>query len=184
MNEAEKIVQLEKARDLALRAHGDQKYGDKPYMYHVESVVKLVDEYFRYGYQHKIVAYLHDVPEDTDVNVCDIRKEFGDKIANWVSLLTDCDGANRKERKRLTNQKLKSAGLHLLMGLNVKILDRMANTLESINTKNKSKFKMYDKEYVEFKDAVSRDENKILVDDLDEIMKRGRKLFNENKLKP
>lgn len=33
-----------KARDFAIKWHGDQKYGDKPYVYHLDQVAEIVSK--------------------------------------------------------------------------------------------------------------------------------------------
>jgi len=53
---------IEKSRDYAITAHGEQKYGDKPYIHQLEAVVKILEPY---GSEAKLIGYLHDVAEDT-----------------------------------------------------------------------------------------------------------------------
>jgi (p)ppGpp synthase/HD superfamily hydrolase len=51
-------------RDLALRYHGEQRYGDHPYGVHLDAVVEILREY---GHEALVPAgYLHDTLEDTD----------------------------------------------------------------------------------------------------------------------
>jgi (p)ppGpp synthase/HD superfamily hydrolase len=60
--------QLELAEDIARLAHKDQKRFDgKPYITHVERVVASV-----YTYDEKVIAWLHDVMEDTDIDSGDL----------------------------------------------------------------------------------------------------------------
>jgi (p)ppGpp synthase/HD superfamily hydrolase len=42
--------------------------------------------------EEKVVGYLHDTVEDTDVTVEEIRTVFGDEIADAVALMTHADG--------------------------------------------------------------------------------------------
>jgi (p)ppGpp synthase/HD superfamily hydrolase len=77
-----------RALDFARKAHGDQKYGDQPYMYHVEQVVSTAAQ-FGGSVTEQIVAALHDVLEDTEVTGLQIAKEFGPDIANLVTLLSN-----------------------------------------------------------------------------------------------
>lgn len=34
----------ERAREFAIQAHGDQRYGDRPYVEHLSAVVEVLDE--------------------------------------------------------------------------------------------------------------------------------------------
>jgi (p)ppGpp synthase/HD superfamily hydrolase len=142
---------VEKAREFAIRAHGDQKYGDKPYVYHLDAVANLVTEF---GPVYQAAAYLHDILEDTKVTSDEIRKEFGDDITEAVILLTDEPGRNRKERKAKTNQKL--AATDNKVALVVKAADRLANMEESAKDPSSGKLDMYIKEYNDFAKAVYR----------------------------
>ncbi|MCI5143160.1 MAG: bifunctional (p)ppGpp synthetase/guanosine-3',5'-bis(diphosphate) 3'-pyrophosphohydrolase, partial [Candidatus Electrothrix sp. ATG1] len=81
-----------KARKFALKHHGEQKYGKHPYKVHLDAVAELVQ---KYGETAIIIAYLHDVVEDTEVNLDDIKKEFGELIADCVAVLTDEPGKDR-----------------------------------------------------------------------------------------
>ena len=76
------------ARLIARLAHRGQK--DKSgadYFSHPEAVAAMLDEP-----EEKIVGYLHDTVEDTEVTIPEIREVFGDRIADAVALLTHADG--------------------------------------------------------------------------------------------
>ncbi len=72
---------LTDARSFAIAAHGEQMYGDQPYVFHLDAVVELLAPF---GNQAQIAGYLHDVVEDTDVSLQKVREEFGDRIADCV----------------------------------------------------------------------------------------------------
>ena len=112
------------ARDFAIAAHGDQKYGLDPYSVHLDAVAALASTF---GEDAQVIGYLHDVVEDTPVKIDVVREQFGDKIAACVSLLTDEPGVNRKERKARTNAKLQAVSTELNLALVVKAADRLAN---------------------------------------------------------
>jgi (p)ppGpp synthase/HD superfamily hydrolase len=139
------------AREFAILHHGDQKYGEHPYVYHLDQVAALLD-----NDTEKALAYLHDIREDTKVTYEEIVAKFGYFIADCVEFLTDCQGANRKERKKLTNEKLSKLEGKYKIVLRVKIADRLANMTESLLSDNISKLEMYNKEMEEFFKAVSR----------------------------
>ena len=80
------MSRLQQAIDIAKRVHAGQfdKQGVE-YFKHPETVASYVD-----GEDAKIVAYLHDVIEDGNgqVSLDDLRKIFGNEIANAVNILT------------------------------------------------------------------------------------------------
>ena len=165
MNELFIDVTTKHARDFAIAAHGNQKYGKHPYVYHLDAVAKLVEPYdICLG---PIVAYLHDVVEDTKVTIEDIKNNFDGNVAEHVLVLTDEPGANRKERKVKTNAKLSFVPEDLGLVLIVKAADRLANLRESAKTNNDSKLQMYRNEHGEFRAAAYR---KGLCDELWEEM--------------
>lgn len=64
-------------------AHGDQMYGDQPYISHLLRVAMMCDTA-----EEKIVALLHDVVEDTSISIFDIRGWYEPEIADAVDCLT------------------------------------------------------------------------------------------------
>ena len=144
---------LTHARSFAIAAHGDQKYGDHPYSFHLDAVAELLAAF---GEQAQIVGYLHDVVEDTDVPIQTVRQEFGDRVADCVALVTDETGANRKERKARTNAKLAAVSGEKELALIVKTADRLANLRMSALGGAESKLDMYRREHPAFREAVYR----------------------------
>ncbi|HEY7153732.1 MAG TPA: HD domain-containing protein [Gemmataceae bacterium] len=142
-----------RARNFAVAAHGDQKYGDRPYLFHLDAVAELLAPF---GEQAQIVGYLHDVVEDTHVPLHTVRMEFVDLIADCVALVTDEPGANRKERKARTNAKLSTVSGENVLALVVKAADRLANLRMSARSGSESKLDMYRREHSEFRKAAYR----------------------------
>lgn len=143
------------AREVAARYHGSQIYGDQPYIYHLEQVERIVAYE---GESARVLALLHDVLEDTHCTKRDlIEWGFTGYLVECVSLLTDEYAPSRKERKRLTNEKLsKVSGVHEL-ALIVKAADRLANVRHSSRGGNNKYLAMYKKEYPAFKVAAYRE---------------------------
>lgn len=175
------------ARDFAVRAHKDQKYGSDPYAVHLDAVAALVSSLGpdwtrlkpRAVTELLIVAYLHDVVEDTDVAREDIESRFGETVAAAVDLLTDCPGKNRKERKAKTYARLAAVDEHSdwpgTLALVVKAADRLANMRACARDGNKSLMKMYIKEHVDFRRAAFRSELcDLLWDEIDDLVRRYR----------
>lgn len=75
---------IELAAAVSRFAHrGQVDKAGQPYYLHPAAVAAMVD-----GEDEKIVAYLHDILEDTDVSESTIRNLFGDVVADAVKLLT------------------------------------------------------------------------------------------------
>lgn len=80
---------VRKAFNLAVSAHKDmRRKGGEPYIYHPLEVARIVAGEIGLGETSIICALLHDVVEDTNYTVEDIRQMFGDKIASIVDGLT------------------------------------------------------------------------------------------------
>lgn len=79
----------------AAAAHGDQRYGDQPYITHPLAVAALVDFYD--GDPHQVVAaVLHDVIEDTDETYDSVLVRFGLPVASIVEAVTKVDGETQE----------------------------------------------------------------------------------------
>ena len=84
--ESQSLVEI--AREMATKAHKDQKrWGGEPYIKHPESVVERLRE-DGFGDEFLCVGWLHDVVEDTDVTIEEIREKFGDEITDAVFAMT------------------------------------------------------------------------------------------------
>lgn len=141
------------ARDFAVRAHGDQKYGRHPYWVHLDSVAKIA---LKYGDTAEIIAYLHDVVEDTHVQLSEIEAKFGKLVSDAVGILTDEPGKDRKERKAKTYAKMARVSGDTEIALIVKAADRLANIRTCVAEGNKELLAMYKAEHAIFKEAVYR----------------------------
>jgi (p)ppGpp synthase/HD superfamily hydrolase len=135
---------VEEARDFAIKRHGEQLYGNEPYIVHLDHVHEVG---LRFGttIEEQCADYLHDILEDTDCSFEEIWYEFGWYVAHLVFLVTDEDGDNRKERKRRTYPKIRSNS----DAIRLKLRDRIAN-VESSKQNNPGLFQMYKQEHEEF----------------------------------
>lgn len=81
------------AAHLARQAHAGQvdKGGNDYFATHIESVVRIVREDLGGSIRDAVVAYLHDIVEDTDVTLADIDDLFGAEVAADVDALTRRD---------------------------------------------------------------------------------------------
>lgn len=134
------MTNKERALMVAEKAHRNQTYDIYPYMYHIRQVAKIAEDL---GYDESIIlgCILHDTLEDTDLSYNDIKKAFGQEVAEIVYCVTDELGRNRDEKKEKTYPKIKSNWKATV----VKICDRIANVTHSKDY-NKS---MYEKYFIE-----------------------------------
>lgn len=100
-----------KAIEVAILAHGfdPRKYYKAPYIVHPVRVLRKVNLYLQdwpsakrfqpFAKSMLIVAALHDVPEDTSVTIDDLRKDFGDEVADGLLWMTN--PSHLPENKRL-----------------------------------------------------------------------------------
>lgn len=83
---------LQCATDFAIHAHGDQMYGDKPYLYHLSQVENNVIRVLGVdAFKERIVAVLHDTIEDTELTWGDLTR-FGQVVADAVWAMSKIDG--------------------------------------------------------------------------------------------
>ncbi len=154
-------------REFAIRAHGEQRYGDQPYSVHLDAVAAIA------GPAYEAIAYLHDVLEDTEASADEIERLFGGEVRRSVELLTDPDGPNRATRKRLLHERLRAAGPELHGALVVKAADRLANLRESA-ANNPGLLAMYRREHEAFREAAYRSGLcDALWDEMRELLTRG-----------
>lgn len=141
------------ARAYAVEAHGPQTYGDEPYAVHLDAVAAIAAPF---GEVAEAVAYLHDVVEDTPVTLDAVRERFGAFVAECVSLLTDAPGATRKERKKITYERLAEVSGPAELALVVKVADRLANVTACQLVEKRSLLGMYRGEQPSFRAAAYR----------------------------
>lgn len=127
MEEQLKIKEFQKkyyeALVFACEIHKNQMYDNKSYIFHLSNVGMTLT---RFGFdmetflEYHIAALLHDSVEDveyTGIKLNDIRKKFGNFVAEIVDLVTDEDGENRKERHEKLIPKLQQTVMQLSLNL-------------------------------------------------------------------
>ena len=83
------LAVVQDAFDFANNAHKNvRRRSGEPYMLHPIAVAQIVVDDIGLGYKSIAAALMHDVVEDTDYTVDDLRERFGDKIASLVDGLT------------------------------------------------------------------------------------------------
>jgi guanosine-3',5'-bis(diphosphate) 3'-pyrophosphohydrolase len=84
---------IKKAFQLALDAHKDmRRKSGEPFIFHPLSVAEICAEEIGLGTTSIAAALIHDVVEDTDIELADIERMFGKKIARIVDGLTKIRG--------------------------------------------------------------------------------------------
>lgn len=84
---------IRKAFDIALEAHKEmRRKSGEPYIYHPIEVARICAEEIGLGTTSVVCALLHDVVEDTDLTLEDIRVLFGEKEAKIIDGLTKISG--------------------------------------------------------------------------------------------
>ena len=129
------LEMVQKAFEFANEAHkGVRRRSGEPYILHPIAVAKIVVSNIGLGYKSIIAALLHDVVEDTDYTVDDLRNLFGDKVATLVEGLTKIktvlDNEDKAEKKSMQAENFK----RILLTLNddvrvvlIKLADRLHN---------------------------------------------------------
>lgn len=126
---------VQKAFEFANEAHkGVRRRSGEPYILHPIAVAQIVVSNIGLGYKSICAALLHDVVEDTDYTVDDIRNIFGDKIASLVEGLTKIKTVLDNEDKAKQNSIQAENFKRILLTLNddvrvvlIKLADRLHN---------------------------------------------------------
>ena len=147
----------DRALTFATAAHAavgqKRKYDGEDYIVHPIRVADIVRTYG--GSDDQIAAaYLHDVVEDTQVDIDTIRDMFGDTIAELVSDLTDVscsyDG-NRATRKSIDMEHTLCSSVDAQF---VKLADILDNS-QDIRQADPSFWKVYQKEMLALLDGMT-----------------------------
>ncbi len=128
--ESEKLIR--EAFEMAFNAHKDvRRKSGEPYIYHPLAVAKIAINNIGLGTTSFIASLLHDVVEDTDYTIEDIREMFGDKVAYLIDGLTKISGVI--EGKNVQVENFKKILLTLSKDVRV-ILVKIADRLHNLRT--------------------------------------------------
>lgn len=84
---------IKKAFTISLEAHKDmRRKSGEPFIFHPLAVAEICVEEIGLGTTSIISALMHDVVEDTDIELVDIERMFGKKIARIIDGLTKIRG--------------------------------------------------------------------------------------------
>ncbi len=130
-NHRKKVEIIERAFRFAKEAHrGVRRRSGEPYILHPIAVAKIVISELGLGSTSICAAFLHDVVEDTEFTLDDIRNAFGPKIAEIVDGLTKISGGIFGDRSSMQAENFKKLLLSMSNDIRVvliKIADRLHN---------------------------------------------------------
>jgi GTP pyrophosphokinase len=142
---------LRSAYELAARAHDGQKRASgEPYLQHCLAVAQMLAE-LHLDTETITAALLHDVPEDTDVPLAEIRQQFGEQVAllvDGVTKLKHIDQISSLSQRNLAEymkaESLRKMFLVMVDDVRVvliKLADRLHNmrTLEAMPEKKRKR---------------------------------------------
>ncbi len=128
---------IRKAFELANEAHrGMRRKSGELYIFHPIAVSRIVASEIGLGVTSVAAALLHDVVEDTDINLTDLESLFGPKVASIVDGLTKLEGVfDQNASLQAENfRKLLVSMIEDVRVILIKLADRLHNmrTLDSM----------------------------------------------------
>ncbi|MCX6245713.1 MAG: RelA/SpoT family protein [Bacteroidetes bacterium] len=136
---------VRRAFDVAVNAHRDmRRKSGEPYIYHPISVATIAAGEIGLGSTSVVCALLHDVVEDTEYTLEDIRGWFGEKVASIIDGLTKIKGIFDQQTTSIQAENFKRLLITLSDDVRViliKLADRLHNmrTLDAMATEKQLK---------------------------------------------
>ena len=133
-NHRKKAEIIERAFNFAKSAHeGIRRRSGEPYILHPIAVAKIASQEIGLGSTSICAALLHDVVEDTDYTVEDIKQHFGPKIAQLVEGLTKISGGIFGDKASAQAENFRKLLLTMSEDIRV-VLIKMADRLHNMRT--------------------------------------------------
>lgn len=133
-NHRKKVEIIDRAFHFAKEAHaGVRRRSGEPYIMHPIAVARIASREIGLGSTSICAALLHDVVEDTDYTVEDIRQNFGDKIAQLVEGLTKISGGIFGDKASVQAENFRKLLLTMSEDIRV-VLIKMADRLHNMRT--------------------------------------------------
>ncbi len=134
--EPQDLQMVENGFYFAANAHSKQRRrSGEPYIYHPIAVATIAAGDIGLGRTSITCALLHDVVEDTEYTLDDIRQQFGEKVALIIDGLTKLDKVENAESMQAENfKKIISSLSYDVRVVLIKLADRLHNmrTLSSM----------------------------------------------------
>src|ERR671923_2878546 len=122
---------LTRAFRFAAAAHeGQQRRSGEAFIHHPWGVAKICAQNLRLDEQTLAAALLHDVVEDTDTELDEVRSEFGDEVArlvDGVTKLTRVQFQSREQAEAENYRKMIVAMAEDERVILIKLADRLHN---------------------------------------------------------
>lgn len=132
----QEMALMREAFALAREAHkGQKRKTGEPYILHPIAVATIAAEELMLDVNPVIACFLHDVVEDTDHTIDEIRERFGDDVAFLVQVVTKQKAVAHGESKQVDNyRQMLMSVKYDIRALLVKLADRLHNmrTLSSM----------------------------------------------------
>ncbi|MCX7862114.1 MAG: RelA/SpoT family protein [Bacteroidales bacterium] len=125
---------IRKAYEIAFKAHENmRRKSGEPYLYHPLAVARIAAEEIGLGATSVICALLHDVVEDSDYTLEEIRQMFGEKVANIIDGLTKISNVFDQGTQSIQAENFRKMLLTLSDDVRV-ILLKLADRLHNMRT--------------------------------------------------
>ena len=130
---------MSKYLDKAVELHGDEKYGEHPFSYHLSTVMKTSESIFGYSNQMACVSAFHDALESDVISVSDLRYWLFHNSALDLydvdfNILPALDAITKRDGETRSEYLIRVKGNRLAR--QVKIADAMSNLRQNIIDKN------------------------------------------------
>lgn len=137
---ADKIIE---AYYFAMKSHeGILRKSGEPYIIHPLAVARILMD-INMDYSTIMAGLLHDVVEDTDVTLDDIREKFGDTVAKLVDGVTKIDNLTLEKENLTESDSIKR--LLIAMGDDIRVIFiKLADRLHNMRT---IKFLSHDRQF-------------------------------------
>lgn len=125
---------IRKAFTFSVSAHKDmRRRSGEPFVFHPIAVAKIVSQEINLGTTSVVCALLHDVVENTDYTISDIRDIFGEKIARIIDGLTKIDDLVIDSNISIQAENFRKIFLSMTEDIRV-ILIKLADRLHDMRT--------------------------------------------------
>jgi len=137
------MARIKDAFQFAAEAHKkDFRKDGKPYITHPIEVASIIGVELELGCNSIIAALLHDVIEDTPVEIDEVEKRYGEDVAFLVNVVTKKKKKNYEMSKQMDNFKQVLDSVEYdIRAILIKLADRLHNmrTLSSLNENKQMK---------------------------------------------